>query len=151
MTNSPYETGMEARPEAAAPAVPRPKVWPWFVVYCVLNVLTGIAGAILGLYGSMLDMETVRSWSPQFIDDETAMVLKFQIGFWGLSTLFYSLFYVAAPFLPRRPWAWVLDLVLIVMGVLTLLFLPLALPLLFFWLKRNVQDWFGIKPWEPRY
>ncbi|MDF1825150.1 MAG: hypothetical protein P1U68_10940 [Verrucomicrobiales bacterium] len=55
------------------------------------------------------------------------------------------LFFIAvlpAFFLPRRGWAWIYGLVLIVFGLTSLLYIPLSLPILIFWLRDPVKNWF---------
>ena len=51
--------------------------------------------------------------------------------------------YVVAFALPRRPWAWIYHLVLIAIGMTSACCLPLTVPLLIFWLKPEVQSWYG--------
>ena len=49
----------------------------------------------------------------------------------------------AAPFLPRRPWVWIYDLVLICLGLTSVCCLPATIPLLVYWLKPEAKSWFG--------
>lgn len=51
--------------------------------------------------------------------------------------------FAAAPFLPRRPWVWVYDLVLIILGLTSCITWPLTIPLLIYWLKAETKWWFG--------
>ncbi|MGB7159266.1 MAG: hypothetical protein WBD40_14450 [Tepidisphaeraceae bacterium] len=48
-----------------------------------------------------------------------------------------------APFLPRRPWVWIYDLVLICLGLTSICCMPATIPLLIFWLKPEAKAWFG--------
>ena len=60
----------------------------------------------------------------------------------GLGFVFFVM-YLVPYVLPRRPWVWVYDIVLIAIGLTSCLTLPLALPLLIFWLKPEPKAWFG--------
>jgi hypothetical protein len=46
---------------------------------------------------------------------------------------------------PRRPWVWVLNLILIALGCLHCLSLPFAVPLLIYWLKPETKRWFKME------
>jgi hypothetical protein len=49
----------------------------------------------------------------------------------------------ALPFvLPRRPWVWVYDMVVICIGLTSCCIMPAALPLLIYWIKPEVKAWF---------
>ncbi len=51
--------------------------------------------------------------------------------------------YAAAPFLPKKPWAWIYHLVLIGVGFTSVCCLPVTIPLLLEWLKPDVKRFFG--------
>ena len=51
--------------------------------------------------------------------------------------------YAAAPFLPRKPWAWAAHLALIALGMTSACCIPACLPLLLFWLKPETKAMFG--------
>jgi hypothetical protein len=51
--------------------------------------------------------------------------------------------YGVAPFLPKRPWAWTTHLVLICLTMTSGACVPLAAPLLIFWLKPETRRFFG--------
>ena len=44
-----------------------------------------------------------------------------------------------------RPWVWTYDLVVICFGFTSACFFPFCIPLLIFWLKPPVKEWFGKK------
>lgn len=50
---------------------------------------------------------------------------------------------IAPFFLIPRPWVWIFDLVLICMGMTSVCFLPMCIPLLIHWLKPETKAWFG--------
>ena len=51
--------------------------------------------------------------------------------------------FAIAPFLGRKSWVWVYDLVLICLGMTSCACLPATIPLLIFWLKPETKAWFG--------
>jgi len=52
----------------------------------------------------------------------------------------------ALPFLlPRKPWVWVYDLVIICIGMTSCCILPASVALLIFWIKPDVKLWFNRK------
>jgi hypothetical protein len=51
--------------------------------------------------------------------------------------------YAAGLVLPRKPWSWIYHIVLISIGLTSCACLPFAVPLLVFWIRPEVQDWFG--------
>lgn len=46
-------------------------------------------------------------------------------------------------FLPRKPWVWVYDLVIICLGMNSCCLLPASVALLIFWIKPDVKLWFN--------
>ena len=54
--------------------------------------------------------------------------------------------YAAAPLLPKRPWTWILGIVLIGLGLTSCLTLPFCIPLLLYWFKPENQIFFGKQP-----
>jgi hypothetical protein len=54
----------------------------------------------------------------------------------------FSLLFAAAPFLPRRPWAWIVHLALIALGMTSACCIPACLPLLLFWIKPETKAMF---------
>ena len=46
-------------------------------------------------------------------------------------------------FLPRKPWLWIYDLVIICFGFTSICFWPACIPLMIFWLKPETKEYFG--------
>ena len=116
------------------PAVPR--VLFWQRLYCaamggvyVLLVLGCIVAAILK--DEMADATT----SP-------GEVLVGALAIAAISVCCAAVF-LAGLFLPRRRWAWVYHLVLIGIGMTSCACLPFVTPLLIFWIRPEVQAYFG--------
>jgi len=109
-------------------------VWKWFVVYCILMALLYLALVGLG-FGYLLVEPAkleVNSSEAEFLGPVFIVA--------GL-LLFFP--FVSAPFLPRKPWVWIFDLVLICIGLTSACCLPAAIPLLIFWLKPETKLFFG--------
>jgi len=45
-------------------------------------------------------------------------------------------------FLPRKPWVWIYDLVIICIGLTSCCTMVASIPLLIYWLKPDVKAWF---------
>ncbi len=106
----------------------------WFRAYCGLLSLLYLALAGLGI--AMLvtppeQMEMDNFESTMF----GTMVLVLGILFFLPTLLGY--------FLPPRPGGWVIGFALILMGITTVVLLPVSVILLLFWKKPPVQAWFG--------
>ena len=46
-------------------------------------------------------------------------------------------------FLPRKPWVWIYDLVIICIGMGSCCILPASVALLIYWIKPEAKAWFG--------
>ena len=122
----------------APPAqVERPPVLPWFVAYAIfmalLYLLVGVFGAMILIVGPE-QFETPRR--------DADMIAVQGIVFVFIGPLLFIPF-ALAPFLGRKPWVWVYDLVLICLGMTSCACLPATIPLLIFWLKPETKAWFG--------
>ena len=136
---TPY--GTPASGAAGVPAQAVPPVIFWFKIYAgamaLLYALTILLGAFLIFVGT---------WGVEDIDPlEMYMVGGLLI---GLGFVFLGL-YVAALFLPRKPWVWVYDIVMIAIGLTSCLTMIAAIPLLIYWIKPDVQQYFGRSPSSP--
>lgn len=118
-----------------SPAPPRaPQVVFWYKVYVALNALLYLAiTAILAAIGI---------FAPGALEDELGpAILLFVMA--GACT-FFALAYLVSLGFPRRPWAWVYDLVVICIGFTGCFTLPFSVALLIFWIKPEVKSWFGV-------
>lgn len=112
----------------------KPSVWPWFLLYVASLVVTyllcAVGGAALFIWGMGLN-------GPEAFEMMlTGGVLV------GVSAPLLAGF-VAAPFLPRRKWVWMYDIILIGLGMGSCLWMPLSLYLLIKFLEPEVRDYFG--------
>lgn len=89
----------------------------------------------------------VALMSDRFADEETSatfwIVYGAFIAFLGLAL---AGVFVAALFLPAKPWVWVYHVVLICLGLSSVCCLPVCIPLLIQWLKPDVRAHFGRDP-----
>lgn len=112
----------------------RPGVISWFMAYCILMALLY---GVLAVMGIVILLIPTASQSP---DQMVAMIQGVVLIVMGVALA--GLFGVA-PFLPRRPWVWIYDLVLICLGLTSVCCLPATIPLLILWIKPEAKAWFG--------
>jgi hypothetical protein len=113
---------------------PAPPAVGWFKVYSAGMALIYLATLALSSIFFLLSPEDLE------MSRFEAMMLGTLLGGLGFVLL---VVYLAVFFLPRRPWVWTYDLVLIAIGFTSCLTLPFSLPLLIFWLKPEVKQHFG--------
>ncbi len=113
---------------------PRPTVWTWFVAYASAMAALYLLVSLLGVVFFVLPAETLEMDPVEKILNGVFMTA---IGL-PLSAVF-----IAAPFLPRKPWAWIYDLILIAIGMTSCCCLPATIPLLIYWLKPEAKRFFG--------
>jgi hypothetical protein len=126
-------------PQGAGASGETAPVWTWYVAYAVcmalLYVLTAIMGAAYLAGAGFLVVEQA----------DQALMGFYGIFMLGLGVIFAAL-YGAAPFLPKKNWAWVYHLVMICIGLTSCCCLPVCIPLLIYWLKPETKSMFGAGP-----
>jgi hypothetical protein len=114
--------------------VPRPGVISWFIFYCVVMTLMYLLVAAFGVLLLVIEPD-----DPDF-DAQQAKIM-------GLIFVPLGLVLMAAcalPLLmPKRPWLWVYDLILICLGLTSICFWPICIPLLIFWIKPQTKAYFA--------
>lgn len=110
----------------------QPPVWLWYRVYAVFMGL---------FYGGIVLVLAVLlvATGGQGMNDEDLIAFVFT----GLFCVPFALAYLAAPFLPRAPWAWIYHIVLIGLGLTSVCCMPVTIPLLVYWLKPENKLFFG--------
>jgi hypothetical protein len=122
----------------ATPAyVERPGVMPWFVAYAILMGLLYLAFAGFGVTVFVVGPDRFADAKTSAEEWNVLGVVFIAMGL-GLGGVFGI-----APFLPRRPWVWIYDLVLIALGLTSACLWPMTIPLLIFWIKPETKRWFG--------
>ena len=120
---------------APAPAG-KPTVLTWFVVYAIamsaMYVVVAIVGVVL-IVGPSASAADANEAQQLYVTGVMLLIVAIPL----------ALVFAVAPFLPRKPWAWVYDLVLIGVGMTSACLLPAAIPLLIFWIKPQTKAWFG--------
>jgi hypothetical protein len=112
----------------------QPPVVMWFKVYsaamAVLYLLTTIFGIVLLFV------------PPELLEMEKAETVLIGAICAGMGLPFAGAF-GAALFLPRKPWVWIYDIVLIAVGFGSCCILPFSVAMLIFWIKPETRAWFG--------
>ena len=124
-----------ATPEstAAPPAVVR-----WYARYCqfALALMT-----VASFYGLKIISDRVALAERMEIDEVAVGLFG---GLWILTLLFLAFVHFAALRTPRADWAWKIHAVVLGIGLTTLVLWPIALPLIWFWLKPETRRFFGV-------
>lgn len=111
-----------------------PSVWKWQVSYCVLLAAMYLVVALMAWY---------LKGHPEMIPDKHRD-LNGAVSYIYFSVfIFLAFLYSIGPFLPRRPWVWVYHLVLICFTMTSCCCIPLAIPLLIFWIKPETRAFFS--------
>lgn len=111
---------------------PQPRVIFWFRAYAASMLLVSLA---------LLGFATLGAYA--LTDADVAMRLnaaeaQLQIILFFLVAAALVVLYGVATFMPRKPWAWTLGLIVIALGCPSVT-VVVCLPLLFAWLKPNVK------------
>lgn len=133
------------------PAPPRPAVWPWFVTYCVLMAIMYLACALAGAFLLTADPLLFDLGEGGSNSDLTLEELRITGVLLLVLGLPFAAIFAAAPLLPKRPWAWIVNLVLICLSLTSLCCLPVGVPLLIFWIRDEVRHYYGERPRIPEY
>lgn len=132
----------------------KPAVVNWFKGYAVLMLVIYVAVTGFGLFlfanpDVFIDPDAgLGSNSPS--DTSQARLMG---GIYAAIGAVLAIAFVIALLTPRSFWAWIYNLVLICLGLTSCCFWPITIPLLIFWLKAEVRNWYrnepepGINPW----
>lgn len=129
---------MEKQENVNVPVVPvtvvRPGVITWFYVYCWILVVMYFMVMLGSIAFFFVDPEELEMPAVQALLTGVIMAASGAVFFvLGLLPLV----------LPRRPWLWVYDLVLICLGMTSCCFWPVCIPLIIFWIKPGVKEYFA--------
>lgn len=121
----------------------RPSVITWFKVYTGLMVLIYLVVILVGilLYANADSFvgNDVRPGSNVPADPVEAQLMGMVYAALGVVL---SLVFAVGLVIPRRFWGWVYGIVLIAIGLTSCCFWPITIPLLIFWIKPEVKDWY---------
>lgn len=114
-----------------------PPVIAWFRRYCLAVASIYLLIASGGAYLLSRHREMAESAGM-----EADQMLVFS-GLLTLTMVFLAFVHGAASRLPRAPWAWQIGAVVVGLDLTTLVLWPLALPVIWLWMKQDTQVWFG--------
>lgn len=116
----------------------RPTVVKWHIAYCVFEVVLDLALAVGGV-------AVLFYYAPDVQNDEQQIIV-YALGVGMIvGGLFGAMIYGFGALVPRRPWGWIVGLVLIIFG-LTSCTVVICLPLLIYWFKPETKQWYRMKP-----
>jgi len=121
------------------PLLSAPPVVFWYRMYAAAMALLYAAVTVGGLAMIFFRDELADQATPV---EEIVITGVILIAMGGLFFVIFAL----GTFLPPRPWAWILGIVLIGVGMTSCCCLPASIPLLVFWLKPEAQAYFGRRP-----
>jgi len=121
----------------------KPSVITWYKAYCILMAISYL------IFSAYLFFLIQYPKDPIFeqMGLDTNIILRMEES-WGSilgGTISLTLFFGAALFLPKKSWIWIYGIVAIIIGICNCCCLPLAIPLLIFWLRSDVKLYFGWK------
>lgn len=131
-----YWDAPKAPPPEARAAIrpPTPGVWPWFIIYCVAMALVYLA--VAALFGAMPFFAEAK-------DDDERMGLMVVGGLIAVVCLAMMVLFALGPVLPKRPWVWIYNIVLIGLGMTSVCTMAASIPLLIFWLRPETRRFYG--------
>ncbi|MEZ4222864.1 MAG: hypothetical protein R3B13_18120 [Polyangiaceae bacterium] len=117
------------------PPVTAPPVWLWYVLYAVGMALLYAALVVFGVW---FTLEAPGGHAP---GGEPPLIGAL----FAVISLPLSLAFGAAPFLPKRSWAWYYHLALMALGCTSACCLPACGALIYFWIKPETKAFFGVR------
>ena len=67
----------------------------------------------------------------------------FKVYCWVLAVLFLFVLSLMGIFLKPRPWVWIFSFAMICLGMTSACFLPACIPMLIFWIRKDVKEYYG--------
>ncbi|REJ75926.1 MAG: hypothetical protein DWQ47_09855 [Acidobacteria bacterium] len=110
------------------------KTFMWYRVYCGVLLFLYIFVAFMGIL-------LLSGFGAESQQDEMEMMITGAV--YGVIGFVFAVAYGIALFLPRKPYNWVVGIVMIAIGLTSCCFLPATVPLLIFWLKPETKAYFG--------
>ena len=115
-----------------------PGVVTWFKVYAALMALVYLLLMGLGIF------MVVAGASLEGMEELQGSASPIVIGvIYAIMGLVFAIVFAVGLFLPRKPWGWIMGIVLIALGMTSVCCLPATIPLLIFWLKPDAKAYFG--------
>ena len=110
------------------------KTYFWYRVYCMVMVALYVMVMALGVILAVVQPESDTGSA------EESLIMGLAYAIVGA---IFAVVYAVALFLPRKPFNWIVGIVMLAIGMTSCCFIPAALPLLIFWIKPETQAYFG--------
>jgi hypothetical protein len=121
-------------PDAPRPA---PPIIKWYRLYCILMALLFLMGVSAGVALLVNQAAILAAFQGRVSPADLSLRFTIIVGVCGVMC---ALNFIAL-FLPRRPWAWMYHIINIALGSGGCALLMIVL--LIFWIKPEVQEYFG--------
>lgn len=121
----------------APPSYTKPAVVNWFLAYAIFMALLYLLCFVAGILILTLGADALAD------SGQDPMEAKIQGWVLLVIGLPLAIAFAVGAMLPRRPWVWIYDLVLIALGLTSVCCMPATIPLLIFWIKSETKVWFG--------
>ncbi|NNE98430.1 MAG: hypothetical protein HKN25_05340 [Pyrinomonadaceae bacterium] len=110
------------------------KTYFWYRVYCMVMLVIYLMVIGIGVLVMVLPPD-----SPSQSPEENLIIGTV----YAVLGVIFAIIYGIALFLPRKPYNWIVGIVLIAIGMTSCCFVPACLPLLIFWIKPETKAYFG--------
>lgn len=109
----------------------------WYKVYCSFLALMYLG---VGFVGLAIVSYSAQLKSPKGMEDPVILGTIYAV-------LGFALFipFAIAPFLPRKPWNWIVGILFMAVGLSSCCLWPALIPMLIYWFKPETQAYFGKK------
>lgn len=110
------------------------KTFLWYRVYC---------GVLFALYAAVAVLGIVMVFASQGMTGQEAQDAIVMGAVYGIMGVVFAIAFGVALLLPRKPFNWIVGIVMIAFGLTSCCFLPATVPLLIFWLKPETKAYLG--------
>ena len=130
-----------------SPPPARPSVVIWYKIYCAFMAVSYMLFSVYIAFLIWFPKEEIASESQAA--GKIILVLEHLWGGLLIGTIMVAMLYIAALFLPRKPWAWVYGIFAICIGLPNCCLLPLSIPVLVLWFRPETKLYFGWTGAQP--
>ena len=137
---TPHFSGSSQFPSSSPPPRSTPGAWIFYLVYCVFMVL--IYALLTGLGVMFMAFAENMAKADKEVDDPIVFVIMGGVFF--AFGLVFLLAFAAGPLVPRNRFGWIYGIVLIALGLMNGCTLIFSIPLLIFWLQKDIKQYYGV-------
>ena len=130
-----------------SPIPARPSVVIWYKIYCVFMAVSYLLFAAYIAFLIWLPKDEIVSQGE--VAGKVVFALEHMWRGLFIGTIMVTMLYIAALFLPRKPWAWVYGIFAICVGLANCCLLPLSIPVLVLWFRPETKQYFGYLKQPP--